>query len=186
VLGGIALLLVVRAMFVSNAPEPVNVTPVAQAPVAIAAPVRTHRAGKSKGASLRLARTSDSIDPTLRFDWLKSSEDTQYSGNGRNIFLATADIPQPVQSAVTDQQKLAEQQAAGPPPPPPINLKFYGFASKPGEPKKVFLSQGEDFFIATEGQVIDRRYRVLRISPLSVEIEDMLNNNRQSIPLTQG
>jgi len=65
-------------------------------------------------------------------------------------------------------------------------LKFYGFASKPGEPKRIFLSQGEDFFIATEGQVIDRRYKVLRISPLSVEIEDMLNNNRQSIPLTQG
>lgn len=186
VLGGLALLLVVRAMFVSNAPEPVNVTPIAQAPVAAPAPARPHRTGKARSTAPRLARAPESIDPMLRFDWLKSSEETQYSGNGRNIFLATADIPQPVQSAVTDQQKLAEQQAAGPPPPPPINLKFYGFASKPGEPKKVFLSQGEDFFIATEGQVIDRRYRVLRISPLSVEIEDMLNNNRQSIPLTQG
>lgn len=186
VLGGLALLLVVRAMFVSSGPEPVNVTPIAQAPVAVAAPARTHRAGKARSAAPRVARAPDSIDPTLRFDWLKSSEDTQYAGNGRNIFIATADIPQPVPSAVTDQQKLAEQQAAGPPPPPPINLKFYGFASKPGEPKKVFLSQGEDFFIATEGQVIDRRYRVLRISPVSVEIEDMLNNNRQSIPLTQG
>jgi hypothetical protein len=26
----------------------------------------------------------------------------------------------------------------------------------------------------------------VRISPMSVEIEDVLNNNRQSIPLTQG
>lgn len=187
VLGGIALLLVVRALFVSNAPEPVAVTPVASAPVAAAGPARPHRTGRTRSAAPRLAKAPQSIDPTLRIDWLKSSEDTQYAGNGRNIFLATADIPQPVKNGVTDQQKLAEQQAAaGPPPPPPINLKFYGFASKTGEPKKVFLSQGEDFFIATEGQVIDRRYRVLHISPLSVEIEDMLNNNRQSIPLTQG
>ncbi len=61
-----------------------------------------------------------------------------------------------------------------------------GFASHPGEPKKVFLSQGEDIFVAAEGEIVDRRYKVLRISPASVEIEDVLNNNRQEIPLTQG
>jgi hypothetical protein len=65
-------------------------------------------------------------------------------------------------------------------------LKFFGFASKPGETKKVFLSQGEDVFIAAEGDIIDRRYKILRITPLSVEVEDVLTNNRQSIPLTQG
>jgi hypothetical protein len=50
------------------------------------------------------------------------------------------------------------------PPPPPINLKFFGFANRPGETKKVFLSQGEDIFIAGEGDIVDRRYRVLHIS----------------------
>jgi len=39
------------------------------------------------------------------------------------------------------------------PPPPPINLKFFGFANKPGEAKKIFLSQGEDVFIAGEGDM---------------------------------
>ena len=73
-----------------------------------------------------------------------------------------------------------------PPPPPPINLKFFGFASKPGEPKKIFLSQGDDIFIAGEGEIVDRRYKVLRITPTAVEIEDVLNSNRQMIPLTQG
>ena len=71
-------------------------------------------------------------------------------------------------------------------PPPPINLKFFGFASKPGEAKRIFLSQGEDVFIAGEGDIVNRRYRVLHISPAAVDIEDVLNNNRQSIPLTQG
>ena len=41
-------------------------------------------------------------------------------------------------------------------------------------------------FIASEGDIINRRYRVLRITGTAVEIEDVLNNNRQSIPLTQG
>jgi len=61
-----------------------------------------------------------------------------------------------------------------------------GFASKPGEVKKVFLKQAEDVFIAREGEIVDRRYKVMRISPIAVEIEDVLNNNRQSIPLTQN
>jgi hypothetical protein len=65
-------------------------------------------------------------------------------------------------------------------------LKFFGFSNKPGEPKKVFLSQGEDIFVAVEGDIVNRRYRVLHISPAAVDIEDVLNNNRQSIPLTQG
>ena len=73
-----------------------------------------------------------------------------------------------------------------PPPPPPINLKFFGFANKTGEPKRIFLSSGEDIFIASEGDIVNRRYRVLHISPAAVDIEDVLNSNRQSIPLTQG
>ncbi len=132
----------------------------------------------------KLDTTPRPLDPALRFDWLKASEDTKYAGVGRNIFRAEAEPPKPVAPAVTD--KPAQVMPPPPPPPPPINLKFFGFASKPGEPKKVFLSQGEDIFIAGEGEIVNRRYRIVRIGPASVEVEDVLNNNRQSIPLTQG
>ena len=100
--------------------------------------------------------------------------------------MTQAEIPQPITKPQTDAEKEAANQPPPPPPPPPINLKFFGFASKPGEAKKIFLSEGEDVFIAAEGEVVNRHYKVLRISPTSVEIEDVLNNNRQSIPLTAG
>ena len=132
---------------------------------------------------------SRSLDPSLRYDWLKQSEDTEYKGSGRNIFQAQVTPPKPITNGSTDHLHAARMPPpapAGPPPPPPIELKFYGFASSPGQTKKVFLSQGEDIFIAGEGEIIDRRYKVLRISPASVEIEDVLNNNRQEIPLSQG
>jgi len=45
---------------------------------------------------------------------------------------------------------------------------------------------GEDVFIAAEGDIVDRRYRVLHISSTAVDVEDVLNNHRQSLPLTQG
>ena len=130
--------------------------------------------------------SSRSLDPTLRFDLLKSSEDTKYEGRGRDVFRVFVDIPTVVQSpARPTPQDVANQGPPPPPPPPPIDLKFYGFAiSKPGESKRIFLSQGEDVFIAKEGDIVDRRYKVVRISPNSVEILDVLSNNRQSIPLT--
>jgi hypothetical protein len=123
----------------------------------------------------------------LRYDWLKASEDTMYEGNGRNIFLAQAEPPPvPVSTGATDHAKIEPPVDTGPPPPPPITLKFFGFANQTGGPKKIFLSQGEDIFVAREGDIVDRRYKVLHIAPNSVEVEDVLNNNRQNIPLTQG
>jgi hypothetical protein len=112
-----------------------------------------------------------------------------YEGNARNIFVSQAEveIPKPGAPGVTDAPKAPAYTTPQPPPAPPIPLKFFGFASRPGEPKKVFLSQDTDVFVAGEGEIVDRRYKVVRISPTSVEIQDMVNSGPpQSIPLTQG
>lgn len=125
-----------------------------------------------------------SLDPRLRLDWLKGSEDVRYSGTGRNIFQTYVEIPKPIVNPAKPQ--VVDNGPPPPPSPPPINLSFFGFASRPGEAKKIFLAEGADIFIAGEGQIVDRRYKVLHISADAVEIEDVLNNNRQSIPLTRG
>ncbi len=185
----IAILLLARWMFSFSGSAS---SPTGAPQAASTAPVTTTRAaarnaGKNSRSRAKRVAGPRSLDPTLRFDWLKASEDTKYEGNGRNIFMAQAEIPQPHGNGTTDHP--TEPEVSGPPqppPPPPINLKFFGFASKPGEAKQIFLSQGEDVFIASEGQIVNRHYKVVKISPTSVEIEDVLNNNRQSIPLTQG
>ena len=185
---GLAVLAVVVLLFSFGGSAPTPTTPAtAVAPVATSATVSTSRpAPRTKAHGKKANSGPRSLDPTLRYDWLKASEDTKYEGTGRNIFMTQAEIPQPVAPAQTEAEKLAAQGPPPPPPPPPINLKFFGFASKPGEAKKIFLSEGEDVFIAAEGEVVNRHYKVLRISPTSVEIEDVLNNNRQNIPLTAG
>lgn len=158
-------------------------------PVAATAPTSAPIARPTgKKAGKNRASSTERLDPTLDLTLLAATEQTKYSGNGRNIFVAGADIPQPVAPAATDQKKKKDEAFVPPPPPPPppITLKFFGFASKPGEPKRIFLSQGEDVFIAAEGDIVNRRYKVVRISPNAVDIEDVLYNNRQSIPLTQG
>src|SRR5213596_1629794 len=178
----LALILLGRWMFSSGGESPAAAT----SPANVTAPTTLPQAPKARIRGRKANSASRSLDPSLRYDWLKASEDTKYQGKGRNIFRAQIDIPRPVRNPATDRPPIVPPQPTGPPPPPPINLKFFGFASKPGEPKKIFLSQGEDVFIAGEGEIVDRRYRILRISPMSVEVEDVLNNNHQSIPLTQG
>ncbi len=137
----------------------------------------------------------ENLDPTLRLDLLAASEKTEYRGNGRNIFVSQAEdvvIPKPGAPPNTDGKQTVEDPAHiyQPPNPPqaaPIPLKFYGFASSPGEPKRIFLKLGEDVFVAGEGEIVDRRYKVIHISATSVEIQDVVNSGPpQSIPLTQG
>jgi hypothetical protein len=162
------------------------------APVTAAQPTTTGSSPRTVTRHMRGGKekviSEPRLDPTLDLTLLAQTENTKYTGNGRNIFVAQAEpIPTPVASAVKiDTAPLTPPQPPPPPPPPPINLKFFGFANKPGEPKKAFLSQGEDVFIAVEGDIVDRRYKIIHIGPMSVEVEDVLYNNRQSIPLTQS
>ena len=149
-----------------------------------AAPAPRATGGRNRTAPRRQS-AAQSLDPTLRTDLLKISEDTKYEGTGRNIFKAFIEIPTVYKSPV--QQPVAQNTGPEPPPPPPpIDLKFYGYATPAGGTKRIFLAQGEDVFIAREGDIVDRRYKVVRISGTAVEILDVLSNNRQSIPLNQG
>ncbi len=129
------------------------------------------------------ALLAHSLDPSLRFDLLKSSEDVTYKGTGRNIFTNVApppDIPKP------ENPDLQPKPVYTPPPPPPIDLKFYGFAGPKGGSKRIFLLKGEDIFLAKEGDIVDRRYKIMHISPNSVEVQDVLTNNTQTLPLSAG
>ena len=159
----------------------------AQAAAPTAAPRVSQRGLAKAGKKPR----AESLDPTLRLDLLAASEKTLYEGNGKNIFTSQAEdvvIPKPGAAPNTDPEQAQDRYKLPlPPPAQPIPLKFYGFASSPGEPKKVFLKLGEDVFVAGEGEIVDRRYKVIRISATSVEIQDVVNSGPpQNIPLTQG
>jgi len=188
VLGAVAVLVFAYEFIPMLAPSSTPDSSAQAAAPAIPPPKAAARAGSKAAKKPKL----ESLDPTLRLDLLAATEKTQYQGNGRNIFVSQAEdvkIERPMAPGHTDAQHT---EAAGWAPPvipaaPPIPLKFYGFASSPGEPKKIFLKLGEDVFVAGEGEIVDRRYKVIRISATAVEIQDMVNSGPpQSIPLTQG
>ena len=156
-------------------------TSATKAPAASSTPAKRKTAADRAKPLPLLAQT---LDPTLRFDLLKSSEDVTYKGSGRDIFHSQAPPPE-IPKVVTTPLQAQQQQA--PPPPPPINLKLYGYTQrKNGEAKRIFLSSGDDIFVAKEGDIVNRRYKILKINNNSVDVEDVLTNNRQTLYLQQG
>jgi hypothetical protein len=190
----IAVFMAARTFFTSAASSAVN----SPSSTVTAKATQGKKNVAPRRSNTRSWRTKDdtvsSLDPTLRFDWLKNSEDRAYTGGKRNIFDMAPEPPSAPKVESRGPRCPGDPGCPPPPPvcpgpdprcpPPPINIKFYGFANKPGEPRRVFLSSGDDVFIAAEGDIVNRRYRVVRISGSSVEIEDVLNNNKQTIPLT--
>src|SRR5882757_5668456 len=70
------------------------------------------------------------LDPTLDLDLLRQTEQIKYAGNARNIFMpGSLPIEAVKKNPALDHPAPAVQTT---PPSPPINLKFFGFANKPG------------------------------------------------------
>jgi len=150
---------------------------------AAAPPVAATGAQAKKPGTTQIAST---LDPTFHGEILDASRKVKYE-TGRNIFAPAApEIPRPIAQVKATPPPIPTPTPV--PPPPPIPLKFYGFANKANEPKKVFLEEGSNVFIAKQGDIVDRRYKVVQIVSAgqnnSVLIEDMLTNHCQSIPLT--
>ena len=166
------------------APAPVVlVTTPASSASAVPAVVRGHSA-KTVGT------TSAGMDPTLHMDAMLVSESVEYSGSGRNIFSGASApppvvIPKPIAPArpAANLPPPPPPVPTGPPPPPPIPLKFFGFEIPPSGTRQAFLLDGDTVVLANAGDIVRRRYHVLAIDPKSVTVEDMLNNNRQTLPL---
>src|SRR5580692_10544593 len=103
----------------SSSPKAATVAPPLTPPVPSSRPVAA-ATGKAHGK--KISPTTRSLDPTLRYDWLKASEDTKYEGTGRNIFMTQAEIPKPIAPATPEEIEAAKGPPPPPPPPPPINL----------------------------------------------------------------
>lgn len=131
------------------------------------------------------------LDPTLREDLLERSRSVKYQSSSRNIFQVYTPPPPPAPPPTPRPSNPTSGPPTPPPPPPPppaaaIPLKFYGVAAPPGSTqKKAFLTDGEEIFIAQEGEVIAKFYKVVRIGVNTIELEDSRSKQRASVPLQE-
>jgi hypothetical protein len=137
------------------------------------------------------------VDPTLRLGLLARLRNVSIESGGRSLFdfsAAPVEIPK-VKPIIPGQPGQAVAAGfIGPvmpkptpepvkPPPPPIPLKFYGFNTLKQGAKRAFFLEGDDIFVAGEGELIKNRYKVVRIGVNSAVVEDTTNQNQQTLPL---
>ena len=134
-------------------------------------------------------RTGDSAVADIRLELLQR-EHGELRGPDRNPFRfeRRASAAAPVRP-VTRRAAPIEVAPVGPlppPPPPPIPLRFIGFLQPKGGPGRVaVLSDGRgNVFDGKEGDVIEGRYRLLRVGIDSADLIYLDGRGRQTIRLS--
>lgn len=120
-----------------------------------------------------------------------ASERPKPEPSERNLFRFRTKSPPPPPSAPRVAQPVAPAApavASGPPPPPPITLKFIGIVEATEHAQKIaILSDGRNVpFYGREGDIIEGRYRILKIGVESIDIAYVDGRGRQTIRLTGG
>jgi len=98
--------------------------------------------------------------------------------------------PMPSAALIKQQQAAAAAQAASgpvdPPPPPRIPLKYIGDMTDPKNAGKkiAILSDALGTYYGREGDVVEGRYRILRIGVESIELAYLDGRGRQTIRQT--
>ncbi len=143
------------------------------------------------------------IDPTLRLDLLARLQEVKLEGGQRSLFEfsqprppKTPEVKIPLRPGAPGAPPpgagaLAASPNPGPaapvkPPPPPITFKFYGYISPAkGGGKRACCLDGEAIFVAGEGDLIKKRYKVVRIGVNSAVIEDTQYQHQQTLALEE-
>jgi hypothetical protein len=114
--------------------------------------------------------------------------------DGRNLFRFKSKplpAPPPVKRPVQAPAAVAQVPTGPPPPPPvpPIALKFIGLVQTADKTQRLaVLSDGRGGIptYGKEGDIIDGRYRIVRIGAESIELTYLDGRGRQTIRLSGG
>lgn len=180
-LGVAVLALAIHTIF-GGSPTSTPLPPPAE-PTALAGP-------SASPARASAANGETSLDPRLYPGLMAENENYLYNGNGRDIFAEQAGPPaavniEKVKGPIRPSMQMAAN--AGPAGPPPVDLKFFGYeAPKNGGPRRAFLLNGDNVFVAGVGDVVSHRYRVVQIAPSSIQVEDLPYSDTQTLPLIRN
>ena len=110
---------------------------------------------------------------------------------GRNLFRYPPPPPPPPPSPEElarlrrEAEQIARRRALEPPPKvlPSIDFKFAGYVETPGG-KIAALSRGDQILLAREGEVVDRRFRIVRIGFESITVGFVGDDATRQLPIT--
>jgi hypothetical protein len=168
-----------------------NVAAAAAALALAAAALHDWTPGRMEAPPGRVALAADeNAGPErLRLDLLDAVRGAG-SAAGRNLFryVEAPPVRPPARSAASSgsDHPLAgdlRTQINEPPHAEAFPLMFYGYARHRSGATRALFYEGENIYLASEGEVIGARYRILRIGAMKAEIEDLVSHRRHTLAL---
>ena len=148
----------------------------------VAATVGPVAAAGPAGSRSAAARDRAESAPEVRLSALKASKPAS-ANKGRNLFRDQPKAPPP--SVVTPTPPPPDPNAPPPLPPPPplITLKLVGIVQGAGRPVAA-LTDGRDVFYGREGDVVEGRYKIVKINVESIDIAYLDGRGQRRLSLT--
>jgi hypothetical protein len=145
--------------------------------------------GRSNGGSVTATAGTKELPVTdLRLDRLKT-DGSELEPSTRNPFQfkpKAAPLPSRSQASAAAAPVIVAPPPLpqGPPPPPPIALKYIGVLETAQGRVAVFRENSGDIVNGKEGDIIDGRYRLLKIGVESADLSYVDGRGRQTIRLS--
>lgn len=102
----------------------------------------------------------------------------------RDPFRFRATAPPPAPRVQAPPPVFAPPVRVGPPPPPPVPFRLIGFIDLGDQRVAAFNDAHGNTFNGKEGEVLEGRYRLLRIGPDSVDVANLDGSGRQTLRMT--
>jgi hypothetical protein len=125
-------------------------------------------------------------NPALRLDILKRFLALEYKGAHRSIFSAT--LPPPPAPAAPAQPVIVGTPIPSGPPPLTVDAKYFGYVSDyGGNHRRAFFAttNNEDVIIAGEGDTFLGRFRVVRLTNTTADVEEVSSGRRTTLTLEE-
>lgn len=137
-------------------------------------------------ATNRKADEDDRFQSQIHLDVLEGLDARPLPDIDRNPFEFGMPklTPRQIEEAkIQEAQKAATQNQ--PPPPPAVALKVVGYGEKTDGSREAFLSDEEQIYVVHEGDPVGSRFKVMKIQPTFVEVQDASANQTVQLPIPQ-
>jgi len=192
VLGAVSLLLIVNLVVQYNRfqsgikPHAVKTRPLAKA----GAPVGARTAVGKQPARPKAPDDLSIYDSIVKLDLMKEYEDRPLPESHRDPFEFVE-----VHAPVRVQTVGAAPAPVQAPPPPPLNLKVMGYTEGKGAPDEAMVelcaascensSPDDQVLVVHAGEPVGSRYKVIKITPTVVTVEDAAIHQTVDLPVPQ-
>ncbi len=137
-------------------------------PTGVPPPAANDAAAPAVPSRAAVARDQAESAPPVRLAQLKTGRPAVADG-GRNLFREKPKPPPPQPKVAPPPPPDPNAPPPPPPPPPPITLKLIGIVQGSGSPIAA-LSDGKDVFYGREGDIIEGRYKIIKVNVESIDI----------------